>query len=75
MKQAYLFSCYCGLRMSDIYALKWKDVQMNDGRYLLSVVMKKTSTPVYIPLSNNALAWLPERNEDENSPFSQGCRL
>ncbi len=58
--------------MSDIYALKWKDVQMNDGRYLLSVVMKKTSTPVYIPLSNNALAWLPERNEDENSPVFSG---
>ncbi len=72
VKQAYLFSCYCGLRMSDIYALKWKDVQMNDGGYLLSVVMKKTSTPVYIPLSNNALAWLPERNEDENSPIFSG---
>lgn len=67
IKQAYMFSCYCGLRMSDIFALKWKDVQMNDGRYLLSVVMKKTSTPIYIPLSNNALAWLPERNEDENT--------
>lgn len=67
IKQAYMFSCYCGLRMSDIFALKWKDVQMNDGRYLLSVVMKKTSTPIYIPLSNNALAWLPERSEDENT--------
>jgi integrase len=72
VKQAYLFSCYCGLRMSDIYSLKWKDVQMNDGRYLLSVVMKKTSTPVYIPLSNNALAWLPERNDDESTPVFSG---
>lgn len=72
VKQAYMFSCYCGLRMSDIYALKWKDVQMNDGRYLLSVVMKKTSTPIYIPLSNNALAWLPERSGEENAPVFVG---
>lgn len=72
VKQAYIFSCYCGLRMSDIFGLKWKDVQMNDGRYLLSVVMKKTSTPIYIPLSNNALAWLPERNEDENTHVFAG---
>ncbi len=72
VKQAYMFSCYCGLRMSDIYALKWKDVQMNDGRYLLSVVMKKTSTPIYIPLSNNALAWLPERSGEENAPVFAG---
>ncbi len=72
VKQAYIFSCYCGLRVSDIFTLKWKDVQMNDGRYLLSVVMKKTSTPIYIPLSNNALAWLPERSEDENAPVFAG---
>ncbi len=72
VKQAYIFSCYCGLRMSDIFGLNWKDVQLNDGRYLLSVVMKKTSTPIYIPLSNNALVWLPERNEDENTPVFSG---
>ena len=72
VKQAYLFSCYCGLRMSDIYSLKWKDVRINDGRYLLSVVMKKTSTPVYIPLSNNALKWLPERSDEESTPVFSG---
>ena len=70
VKQAYLFSCYCGLRISDIYALRWKDVRMNDGRYMLSVVMKKTSTPIYIPLSANALAWLPERTDDESCVFA-----
>ena len=26
VKQAYLFSCFCGLRISDIISLKWKDV-------------------------------------------------
>lgn len=70
VKQAYLFSCYCGLRISDIYALRWKDVRMNDGRYMLSVVMKKTSTPIYIPLSANALEWLPERTDDESCVFA-----
>ena len=70
VKQAYLFSCYCGLRISDIYALRWKDVRMNDGRYMLSVVMKKTATPIYIPLSANALAWMPERTDDESCVFA-----
>ena len=26
IKQAYLFSCFCGLRISDVKRLKWKDV-------------------------------------------------
>ena len=43
---------------------------MNDGRYMLSVVMKKTATPIYIPLSANALAWMPERTDDESCVFA-----
>ena len=42
VKCAYLFSCYCGLRISDIIMLKWKDA-------------------IYLPLSPEALKWMPER--------------
>ena len=61
VKQAYLFSCYCGLRLSDMETLRWKDIICNDGRYMIATVQQKTATPIYTPLSQNAVKWLPER--------------
>lgn len=66
VKQAYLFSCYCGLRLSDMETLRWKDIICNDGRYMIATVQQKTSTPIYTPLSQNAVKWLPVRKADEN---------
>lgn len=62
VKRAYLFSCYCGLRLSDVYALRWKDIILDGEQYRVSTVMQKTSTPIYLPLSRQAVRWLPERN-------------
>ncbi len=61
VKRAYLFSCFCGLRISDIINLKWKDVFPDRGQYRLAVSMKKTKEPIYLPLSPEALKWMPER--------------
>ena len=61
VKQAYLFSCFCGLRISDIISLKWKDVFVDRGQYRLAVSMQKTKEPIYLPLSPEALKWMPER--------------
>lgn len=63
VRQAYLFSCFCGLRISDIRKLRWRDISMSGGQWLVSVVMTKTSNPVYIPLSTQAVKWLPERKD------------
>lgn len=63
VKQAYLFSCYCGLRLSDIYALKWKDLVLDGEQWRVALVMQKTTTPIYLPMSNQAMKWLPERGE------------
>ncbi len=63
VKQAYLFSCFCGLRISDIISLKWKDVFVDRGQYRLFVSMQKTKEPIYLPLSPEALKWMPERGE------------
>ena len=41
VKQAYLFSCFCGLRISDIISLKWKDVFVDRGQYRLAVSMQR----------------------------------
>lgn len=63
VKSAYLFSCFCGLRISDIISLKWKDVFIDNGQYRLSVSMQKTNEPIYFPLSKEALKWMPERGD------------
>ena len=67
VKQAYLFSCYSALRLSDIENLRWKDLVCNDGRYMIATVQQKTSTPIYTPLSKNAIRWLPERKTDNDN--------
>ncbi len=63
VKNAYLFSCFCGLRVSDIIGLKWKDVFVDSGQYRLAVSMQKTKDPIYLPLSPEALKWMPERGD------------
>ena len=63
VKRAYLFSCFTGLRISDVRNLKWGDVYHENGQTFVSVVMKKTAKPLYIPLSRQALKWMPEKGE------------
>lgn len=45
VKGAYLFSCFCGLRISDIWELKWKNIA-DRGQYRLAVSMQKTKEPI-----------------------------
>ena len=63
MKQAFLFSCLCGLRVSDIRKLKWNDLQKSGERIRIEIKMQKTKEPLYLPISDEALKWLPQQNE------------
>ena len=63
IKQAFLFSCLCGLRVSDIRKLTWSDLQQSGGRVRIEIKMQKTKEPLYLPISDEALKWLPERGE------------
>ena len=70
IRMAFLFACYCGLRVGDVTNLCWKDISVNGGRHFVSVVMQKNSKPISLPLPAKALSWLPERREPESSVFS-----
>ena len=62
LKRAFLFSCLTGLRWSDVYKLKWEEIeQESDGSYLLVFRQLKTSEPVYLNLPDQALIYLGER--------------
>lgn len=63
IKRAFLFSCFCGLRFSDVSALKWGDITTNGIATIAQLKMQKTQTPIALPLSKRALSWLPEREE------------
>lgn len=60
VKQAFLFSCFCGLRLGDIYGLKWRDFVEEQGRWRIDLVMRKTQEPLYLPVSEQARRWLPD---------------
>lgn len=66
VKAAYLFSCFCGLRISDIQGLKWENVFYDGKQCRLEVVMQKTKAPIYLPLSPEALRWMPERGDKKS---------
>lgn len=72
VKQAFLFSVFCGLRRSDIRQLRWKDITVDNGQWRCMVIMEKTTTPIYLPLSKSAIQWLPERgfSTDEDLVFN-----
>ena len=62
---AFLFSCFTGLRICDVRRLKYSD--MHEG--VLEVVMQKTKKPIVIPLTPNALRFLPPKKPGESLVF------
>ncbi len=72
VKRAFLFCCFTGLRYIDVSRLRWKHiVDVGDGVQQIEIVQQKTGEPVYVPLSENAKKWLPDRGYDgrENLVF------
>lgn len=64
VKQAFLFSCFSGLRVSDVRALDWSSVcDMDGGGLQLSMGTIKTGSVIYNPLSDNAVKWMPKRKK------------
>lgn len=61
IKRAFLFCCFCGLRFSDLYRLTWGNITEDNGQKIARIIIKKTRQPLHVPLSPEALRWMPER--------------
>jgi integrase len=62
VKQAFLFSCFTGLRFSDVKALKWDDIQTdNGGDKVIRFMQKKTGKHENLQVSDEALKFLPDK--------------
>ncbi|MCI6918402.1 MAG: site-specific integrase [Prevotella sp.] len=73
VKRAFLFSCFTGLRYSDIKTLLWSEIRKAaDGRTLfLEHPQVKTRKIVTVPLSEEALKWMPRQQKDKEHVFHQ----
>lgn len=76
LKQASLFSCLTGLRISDILNLAWDDIQLApDLGYCVRIRIQKTDTETMLPISDEALQLCCERTEGKVRPYlSMPCR-
>ena len=61
VKNAFLFACNCGLRRSDVLALKWSDITIDNDVWRVGTRMIKTEKLVYVPLPLQARRWMPPR--------------
>ena len=56
LKQASLFACMTGLRISDILKLDWRDFEVGpDQGYYIRICTEKTETEATLPISQEAL--------------------
>lgn len=66
VRQAFLFSCMCGLRLSDVRALKWSNIIDCGTHKEVHIKMQKTKQNIIIPLSDSALSYLPDKGKTPN---------
>lgn len=68
-KQAYLFSCFSGLRWSDVNPLKWSEIitKKIEGKeeWFIYFEQEKTEDIEYLPLSDGAVDILKERRREQ----------
>ena len=76
VKRAFLFSCFTGLRYSDMKSLLWSEIHTAaDGKtQYIEHKQVKTKKMVTIPLSDEALRWMP-RQEDGIDKVFHGLKV
>lgn len=73
VKRAFLFSCFTGLRYSDMKSLLWSEIHTTaDGKTLyIEHRQVKTKKTVTIPLSDEALRWMPKQVDGIDHVFHE----
>lgn len=69
--EMYLFSCFCGLRISDVISLKWKHIDLERGLIIKEQV--KTKAEVKAPLFDCAKEILHRRLPSKDILGSEVC--
>lgn len=78
LKEAFLFSCFTGLRRSDILNLKWGEIVCENRKWYIRKKIKKTQRWLTIPLSDEARKWIPAKRGNKEStvfPHMPGTSL
>ena len=71
LKQAFLFSCYTGLRWVDIMNLHWKDVRSEDsGAVRILFKQQKTQNLEYLDINEQARKLLGKKSMDSEKIFN-----
>lgn len=70
VREPFLFSCFTGLRWSDVVALRWGDVEEFAGRTRLRFTQQKTQAHEYMDLNAQAVVLMGERGENEANIFT-----
>lgn len=72
VREPFLFSCFTGLRWSDVTALRWGDVEQFGGRTRIRYRQKKTKEQEYMDINAQAVALMGERKDDNAYIFEVG---
>lgn len=69
IRNPFLFSCFTGLRYSDIIKLRWKEVEQYNGRTRLVFRQQKTRSQEYMDLNEQAVSLMGERGAEDQLVF------
>lgn len=69
LKNAFLFSCFTGLRWSDINKLTWGEVQDFNGGMRVHFVQQKTKGVEYLDIPKRAAKYMGEKGNPKDKVF------
>lgn len=71
--QYFLFSCFTGIRYSDLRALKNSNIIKESGNTYILINQQKTKKSVQIPLGSKAQKYLPKKGLPDETVFDMYC--
>ena len=57
VKEAFMFACYSGIRLTELRSLRWKNLALANNRWSMTIPARA----ITVTLTNDAMQWLPQR--------------